>query len=528
MKPTYASELEQQVWDLLDRHETQPAIAACERLNREFPNYASGWYTASQLALKLGNTAMALDAIREARRMDSEPAAWLLQEALCLWKLGQHEESRDRIGRLVLADMVTPYQCATLGQLLTNTGERKAAVACYERAAAMAPDDSRHFYNIAMLQRTLGEFDEAERNFDKAISLNPADHEAWKLRSELRTWTRGNNHVEALEELLNSGIEEPYARASICYALAKELEDIGETDRSFFYLRRGANYRRKNMRYDLERDLSTIRAIRSAYSAEFLARGSDGCDSRKPIFVLGMPRTGTTLVERILASHTDVTAAGELATFATEMMAQVRRNVTVPPASRDALVRLTTDIDFAALGRAYIAGTQPLAGDTPRFVDKLPLNYLYAGLIHLALPNASIVHVDRDPMDTIYAVYKTLFVDAYPFSYQLEELARYFVEYHRLMAHWKAALPGVIHSIRYEDLVADVELQSRQLVAACGLDWQARCLDFHLHEAASTTASAVQVRQPVYRSSVLKWRNHEAQLRPAFDILREAGIVNEE
>ena len=517
--------MEALVWEHLNNNETQQAITACERLNSEFPNFASGWHTASQLALKLGNPRMALDAIKEARRMDAEPVAWMLQEAQCLWKLGSFAEARELIERLAIVDLSTAYEHATLGLLLTNIGRRREAVDCYQRAASLAPADARHYFNAAALQRTLGDFDQAEKNFDKAISLRPADYEAWKLRSELRTWTSDNNHVAELEKILDDGIDDARGKANICYALAKELEDIGEYERSFFYLRRGANFRRNNMQYDVERDLDTIRSIRTAFTDDLFATAEQGHDSAKPIFVLGMPRTGTTLVERILASHTDVTAAGELTDFAVEMMALVRGTSRNPPASRDELVKLSTKIDFAALGEAYVRKTARHAGDTPRFIDKLPLNYLYVGLIHLALPEATIVHVRRDPMDTIYAVYKTLFVDAYPFSYRLDELARYFVEYHKLMAHWDATLPGVMHTVQYEELVADVEGVSRQLLAASDLDWQADCLAFHNNDSAATTASSVQVRRPIYRTSISKWRNHQAQLQPAWDILQDAGIV---
>jgi len=523
-QPTHATALEAEVWECLSKNEVQQAISACERLNSEFPNFASGWHTASQLALKLGNTQMALDAIQEARRMDSEPVAWALQEAQCLWKTGRFEEAREQIMRLAESDMNSAYEFAALGLLLTNIGQRQKAVECYENAAALAPDDARHYFNIASLQRTLGQFELAEANFNKAIELKPTDYEAWKLRSELRSWTADNNHVEALEKVLDDGIDDPRGKANICYALAKELEDIGESERSFFYLRRGANFRRSNMQYDVARDIDTIRAIKSNFTSDLFLEAVAGCDSAKPIFIVGMPRTGTTLVERILASHTDVTAAGELTDFAVQMMVLVRKSADPPPSSRDELVKLSTTIDFAALGEAYIASTRMHAGDTPRFIDKLPLNYLYVGLIHRALPNATIVHVQRDPMDTIYAVYKTLFVDAYPFSYRLDELAEYFVEYYRLMEHWESVLPGVMHTVHYEHLVADVTTESKRLVEACGLEWQPACLDFHLSEEASTTASSVQVRSPVYQSSVRKWRNHQAQLRPALEILQQAGI----
>lgn len=526
MQSTHAKQLEAQVWECLNSNDVRQAIATCERLNSEFPNYAAGWHTASQVALKLGNVPMALDAIREALRMDSEQVAWALQEAQCLWKLGRVNEVRTCTERLSSSDMSTPWEFATLGILLTNLGQRREAVSYYEQAAVLAPNDARHFYNIASLQRTLGDLDRAETNFDKAISLNPADYEAWKLRSELRTWTLENNHVEALEAVLQEGIDDARGKANICFALAKELEDIGESERSFDFLQRGTRSRRDNMQYDLGRDIKTIHAIQSAFSAELFAQDATGHDSAEPIFVLGMPRTGTTLVERILASHTDVFAAGELSNFAVQMMSQTRQKVASGSATRDDLVVLSTELDFAALGEAYVASTRPLTGHTAKFIDKLPLNYLYIGLIHLALPNATIIHVQRDPMDTIYAVYKTLFVDAYPFSYQLDELARYFVEYHHLMEHWNKVLAGTIHTIRYEDLVSDVENESRQLVEACGLDWQAGCLDFHKSDEASTTASSVQVRRPVYQSSVQKWRDYEAQLQPAIEILREAGIFH--
>jgi len=187
MPSTHAKQLEAQVWDSLKANDVQQAIAHCERLNSEFPNFASGWHTASQLALKLGNARMALDAIREALRMDSEPVGWALQEAQCLLKLGREEEGRACIERLSLSDMSTPYECATLGLLLTKVDDRRTAVSCYERAAQLQPDDAQLYYNVASLQRTLGDLDEAEVNFDKAINLNPKDFEAWKLRSELRS-----------------------------------------------------------------------------------------------------------------------------------------------------------------------------------------------------------------------------------------------------------------------------------------------------------------------------------------------------
>ena len=521
-----ADDLEALVWSQIDRGDTRAAIDSCERLNREHPDYAPGWHTASQLAYRLGNPSMALDAIRQATRIEPDKATWLLQEARCLVRLGRVGPARAVARRLADRKLSSAYEYAGLGQVLTELGERRPALACYEEAARLSPGDARQYYNIACLQRTLGDLDEAESNFDKAIELNPRDYEAWKLRSDLRTQTPASNHVDALESLLEKGIDDNVGEANICYALAKELEDLGESERSFTCLKRGAKARRRQMDYHVERDLDTIATIRRVFSAQRLQSASAGHDNCEPIFVLGMPRTGTTLVERILASHSQVRSAGELTNFAVEMMRLVRDQAAGKKLPRDALVELSADIDFARLGEAYIESTRTITGGTRHFIDKLPLNYLYVGLIHLALPNARIVHVQRDPMDTCYAVYKNLFVDAYPFSYDLEELARYYVAYDGLMKHWHAALPDVMHAVRYEDLVSNVDSEARRLVDYCGLDWQPACLDFHKLDDASTTASAAQVRRPVYQSSVGRWRDYEQQLQPVRDILRSAGIVD--
>jgi tetratricopeptide (TPR) repeat protein len=521
-----AEDLETLVWSHIDRGDTRAAIDSCERLNRDHPDYASGWHTASQLAYRLRNPSMALDAIRQATRIEPDKAAWLLQEARCLVRLGRVGPARAVARRLTDRELSSAYEYAGLGQVLTELGERREALACYREAVRLSPGDARQYYNMACLQRTLGDLDDAESNFDKAIELNPRDYEAWKLRSELRTQTLESNHVDALESLLEKGIDDNVGEANICYALARELEDLGEAERSFACLQRGAKARRRQMEYHVERDLDTMAAIRRVFPAERLRGAANDHDSSEPVFVLGMPRTGTTLVERILASHSEVSSAGELTNFAVEMMRLVRERAAGRQLPRDALVELSADIDFAKLGEAYIESTRTVTGGTRHFVDKLPLNYLYVGLIHLALPNAKIVHVQRDPMDTCYAVYKNLFVDAYPFSYDLEELARYYVAYDGLMKHWHAALPGVMHAVRYEDLVSDVDREAHRLVEYCGLDWQPACLDFHKLDAVSTTASAAQVRRPVYQSSVGRWRDYEQQLQPVYNILQNAGIVD--
>jgi tetratricopeptide (TPR) repeat protein len=521
-----ASSLEGRVWKLFGQGDARQAVAECEKLNRQYPEYGSGWHTASHLMIKLGNAAAALAAIERALSVDPEKIEWYLQRAMCLARLGRIDELKPAVQALTERKMKTAYQMSSLGMLHTQLGSREAAVDLYKQAVELEPDDSRNYYNLACLQRSLGELAAAEENYDAAVRLNPADYESYKIRSDLRPQTPERNHVDELEQLLAGDIEDERDRVQVCYALAKELEDLGDAERSFKHLKAGSDRRRKLMKYDVDRDLETIEAIKRTFNRGVFENAGPGLENPEPIFILGMPRTGTTLVERILASHSDVFAAGELNNFAAQLMTMMRAQNVDKKVSRDDMVKSSAQLDFQRLGESYVASTRSFTGNSKRFIDKMPLNYLYVGLIHLALPNATIINLQRDPMDTCYAIYKQLFVDAYPFSYDLEELARYFVAYHGLMNHWNEVLPGVIHTIQYEGLVDDIEGDTRKMLAACDLDWQAQCLKFYENKEASTTASTAQIRRPVYKSSVGKWRNYEKQLQPMVEILRHAGVLD--
>ena len=520
-----ARSLEGRVWTLFGQGDTKQAVAECENLNRQYPEYGSGWHTASHLMMRLGNAAAALAAVERALSVDPEKIEWYLQRALCIARLGRIDELKPAVQALTERKMKTAYQMSSLGMLHTQLGSREAAADLYKQAVELEPDDARHHYNLACLQRSLGELTAAEENYDAAVRLNPADYESYKIRSDLRPQTPERNHVDELEQLLAGDLEDERGWVEVSYALAKELEDLGEAERSFKHLKAGSDRRRKLMKYEVDRDLETIDAIKRTFDRGVLENAEPGCENPEPIFILGMPRTGTTLVERILASHSDVFAAGELNNFAAQLMTMMRAQNVDKKVSRDDMVKSSAQLDFQRLGESYVASTRPFTGNSKRFIDKMPLNYLYVGLIHLALPNATIINLQRDPMDTCYAIYKQLFVDAYPFSYDLEELARYFVAYDGLMQHWNEVLPGVIHTIQYEELVGDIEGKTRQMLSACDLDWQAQCLKFYENKEASTTASTAQIRRPVYKSSVGKWKDYEEYLQPAVEILQRAGVL---
>jgi hypothetical protein len=243
------------------------------------------------------------------------------------------------------------------------------------------------------------------------------------------------------------------------------------------------------------------------------------------IFIVGMPRTGTTLVEQILCRHSDVQSAGELLGFG-QVLAAAAQN-TLAASGGASLVEASLEMDFSALGRDYMQGARQAAPDSRFFIDKLPVNYLYCGIIRKALPKAKIIHLVRDPMDSCYAIYKTLFNQAYYFSYDLDELADYYIAYHRLMEHWRQAMPGAILDLRYEELVQDPDTQIRRLIEGCGLEWQAAVLDPSSNKGPIMTASAAQVREPIHARSVQRWRDYEAGLAHLKARLQAAGVVKD-
>ncbi len=515
-------QLAEQVTRLIDAGDLRQALAACQHLNQGFPDYAYGWYLASYLMKKVRHFADALRAIDRALALSAEDK-YLLHRAKCLFEASQVAAATEQAVALHERAFDDAHLHSELGSLFHMLGDHPRALAQYSHAIALDDANSQFHFNKAAVMRYLGDAAGAELEFDRAIALNPAEFEAYNGRAQLRTQTRERNHIAQLQAAV-TGIQSPAGQVQLHYALAKEQEDVGDYAASFASLKQGADIKRRHMQYSVDTDLQIIAKIREVYGAAQLGRGIAGCEEAGAIFIIGMPRTGTTLVERILGSHSSVFSAGELNNFSLELVRLTRATVGIAPASRTDFVAMTAGIDFRALGEAYLAAVRPLREGSPVFIDKLPFNYLYAGLIHLALPQAKIINLQRHPMDTCYAVYKQLFKDAYPFSYNLDELSQYYIAYHQLMQHWNAVMPGVIHTLHYEDVVADVEGEARRLLAYCDLPWEEQCLRFHQNTQASTTASATQVRQPIYDSSVGKWRRYAGELEALHLQLMEAGI----
>ena len=525
-------------WRLINEKNVPLAQQACQNINQDFPMNADGWYATSFLAFQLKQLTTALTTIDKAIALQPMNFQWQLQKINTLL-LKPDKVNAMKMAQALKHQTVNDIRlCSDLAVMFSQLSDFEQARIYYRQAIEainekLQPIQSGQLYfNLASIERYQGNIELAEQHLNKAISLNPQDFEAFLLRSSLRKQTNENNHVKQLEQALKQDIKHPINIAQIKYALAKEQEDLSFFQESFNHLNQGAEIRRKHMRYNVEHDLSTLKQIRKTFKQDLFVDNKEKqrqkispvCENNEAIFILGLPRTGSTLVERIVGNHSDVTSAGELNNFAICMMDEVKKVAKEPPKSREALVEFTSKIDFNALGENYINSIRPETGSTKHFIDKLPLNSLYVGLIHLALPKAKIIHVTRHPLDTCYSIFKQLFTNGYPFSYNLKELAQYYIEHHKMMEHWKTIMPDIIHQVAYEDIITDLSTETNKLLSYCELEWQSQCTDFHNNSAPSTTASATQVRKKVYKSSQGQWRHFQQELSPIKQLLEQSGI----
>ena len=376
-------------------------------------------------------------------------------------------------------------------------------------AVAAEPDNLDYRYNLAAAKGFTGRTEEARLDYEAVLARDPGNARTHYALAILSRQTTGTNHVSRLRRALREA-SDPGDALRIRYALAKELEDMSSPE-SFLHLSAANGAHKRSIGYDFAQDAAIFDAIEQLFVDQSgdLASGVGHRDA-SPIFIVGLPRTGTTLVDRILSSHSEVESAGELQA----MPVAVKRLTGTP--SRQVIdpdtVRVSGAIDPARIGEAYLAQAQHHRPEgAPRFTDKLPANFLYLGHIARALPEARIVCLRRNPMDTVWSNFKNLFASQsayYAYSYDLMDTARYYVRFDRLMALWDRLFPGRVLQLSYEELVADQEAQTRRLLEHCGLDWDPACLSFHENRAAVATPSAAQVRRPINADAIGKWRIH--------------------
>ncbi|GAB3385840.1 tetratricopeptide repeat-containing sulfotransferase family protein [Lysobacter fragariae] len=520
--PIDPAQLYHQAVEALNRSDWPRALTLARQLVPIKSDHAGVHFVAGVAAMQLKQMPMALQHLKAAVTLNPNRADYAAQWARALASASLFREAVEAADVAVNLGPADPLTFDTLGVVYSQANAHEKAAQMFRRAAVMLPDVPSFRFNLATSLTFSGDLAAAEQEYEECLARDPRYWKAHLGLAQLRRQEQDNNHVRRLESLVQQYPGDTTAQMYLHLALSKELEDLGQREQSFDHLVVGKSAGRRTG-YASDRDAAMFDALQQVF-ANPVAAGA-GHSSEEPIFVIGLPRTGTTLVERILSSHPQVHSAGELQNFGV-ILKRASGSRTPDLLDPDTIAR-AAGLDWDRVGRAYIASTRPGTGHTPRFIDKLPHNFLFAGHIAQALPNAKIVCLRRNPLDSCLSNFRQLFAQAsphYDYSFDLLDTGRYYVMFDRLMAHWQRVLPGRILEIDYETIVDAQEASTRRLLEFCGLPWDEDCLRFEQNQAPVSTASAVQVREPIYRSALQRWKQYESQLAGLRVLLESAGI----
>lgn len=510
-------------FDALAQKKFDEAGAKVRQVLTSAPKNIEGHFLVGLIANETDDYKFAIQAFGSVTTLDPDHAAGWAQLARNFMKVGQPKRADFALKKAIELDPVDPVVQDLIGTTLSSLGDQPGAEGWYQKAVKKAPNAPTFNINLASSLIFLGKKKEAREALEKALRLRPFDPQAhWRI-SNLEKAT-DNGHLKTLEKLLLRYQNEPRGLSFIAYSAGKEYEDLGDWENAFRCFKIGAEAKKKITEFDETREDEMFKAYHKTFSPEWVAQETSGHPSEAPIFILGQPRTGTTLVERIITAHSMVHSAGELQQFRLAIWRNAKGET--PGQFSPEMVRASAEIDPKGIGETYLQTSKSMQGNLPRFVDKMPINFFYIPLIVKALPNAKIIHLVRGPMDSCFSSYKQLFAEAYFHSYSLYEMARHHVRYHRLMDYWRELLPGKFLDVKYEDVVCDLESNARRMINYLDLPWEDACLEFHQQDQAVTTASAVQVREKVHTRSVGRWKKYEHQLKPALEILSKAGIIS--
>ncbi len=499
------------------------AHAACMDVLRSDPENAQAFYLLGVLTADHANHRKAVELFDRALALSTANPRYLAERARSRVALFDRDGAIEDAQAAADAPNLSPRTMDTIGVVYSRLGLHADAAPLFQRAVDAAPTNAAYLYNLAAALQFMGNFAAAETAFRGAIAAEPGHVRAWSSLILMQRQTTDQNDIPTLESLFAT-LATADDRLHIGHALAKSYEDLGQNEQAMHWLDQAKTLKRQSAPYD-----ATETEALFAAAARTRSTPPSTNDDAAPIFIVGLPRTGTTLLDRILSSHSDVASAGELSDFALELK---RAAGTPSPYVLDSeTLAAAANLDLGAIGGRYVARARRVVNDAPRFVDKMPLNFFYLPLILRALPNARIICVRRNPADTVLSNYRQLFATSfgyYGYAHDLSWTAHYYAQFDRLMAHFRSSLPADrFTEVHYENLVNDIEGEARRLIGFCGLDWQEQCLSFHENAAPVATASASQVRRPLYATSINRWKRHREAMQPALDVLAANGIAFE-
>ncbi len=498
-------------------------------LQQNFPDNAQTHYYSGVAARVRNQVPEAIESFSEALRIDESRYDIAVELANMYSISRQNGLAADLLEKYVPRLNDSPRFSDLAGTIYTEIGLAERALPLFKRACELQPEAQIFKANLATCAIFLGDIELGEKLYKELIALNPDHRKNHYQLSRLKT-AQDTGHIEQMVEVIK-GSTDTKRDIPILFALGKEYEDLGEWDDSFKFYKQACDGVRAQTGYRVEQDVELIDAVIETYDADYLRENlsqnaqRDAAESTgrpAPIFVLGLPRTGTTLVERILSSHHDVSSVGETTFLQTAIRkaAGMSSGISI---NAD-VMRAVAEKDPSEIAQGYMQRIEYRLGDEGFFIEKLPFNFLFTGVIAAAWPQARIVHLVRHPLDACFSMYKQVFTWAYHFSYSIDDLGDYYVAYNRMRHHWKSVLGDRFVEVSYEQLVSDQEAQTRKLLDALNLPFDEACLAFEKNKAPSATASSVQVRSKVHQGSVGKWERYSEQLAPLERKLSEAGI----
>ena len=443
--------------------------------------------------------------------------------ARCLVARHKYAEARGLLVHLLASDPRHRDYRSLAATIAVGLGEHERAIDLYRELLVEMPDspDVRLWLGHAL--KTIGQLPAAIETYRGAAAARPDFGDAYWSLANLKTYRFTDDEIAAMRAEEAKPPPAPEDRIHLCFALGKALEDRGETAKSWRYYERGNALKRAASRYRAEIiETNTRKQIEVCTPAFFARRAGWGDPSPDPIFILGLPRSGSTLLEQILASHSQVEGTQELPDIQRIVQGMQEREPDFDDPRYPAALTELTEAQFRALGETYLAGTRVYRTDKPRFIDKMPNNFRHIGLIHLMLPNARIIDARREPMSCCFSNFKQLFASGQEFAYSMADIARYYRTYLDLMRHWDRALPGRVLRVHHEDVVADLEGSVRRILDHCGLAFERACVDFYKSTRSVRTPSSEQVRQPIFRDGLDRWERYEPWLGPLRDALGDA------
>jgi tetratricopeptide (TPR) repeat protein len=465
------------------------------------------------LALGAGNTPDSERLLRHALKQTAHSPLARRGLGHTLLAAGRLPEAEAAIRELLRVEPENPQNWVALGSVYTRLLRQKDALAAYEEAARLNPHQVRLRLSIGHIHKTLGQRAQCEQAYHESLRLDPGCGEAYWCLADLKTYKFADTEIASIHELLAGSSADASNKAHLHFALGRALEQRLQYADAFAHYAAGNVLRRGASPFDIVKFETKSKRVAACFDTAFIReRRGAGTPDPSPIFIVGLPRSGSTLIEQILASHSLVEGTMELPNIVTlvrELDHRDARGDGYPES-----VRAESPESLAGLGRRYLDETRPIRTGRPHFIDKMPNNFSHVGLIHAILPQATIVDVRRHPMDSCFSTYKQHFAEGQSFSYDLDDLGRYYRCYLALMDHWDEVLPGKILHLQYEELIRDPEALIRRLLAHCGLPFEDACLSFHETQRPVRTASSEQVRQPLYASGVGYWKNFAKELEP--------------